>query len=41
MKTDKHPQDIAIDKILERICIEKYGENWANLHIDEEELSPF
>ena len=30
MNSEKHPQDIAIDGILDRICKAKYGENWAN-----------
>ena len=42
MKSEKHPQDIAIDGILERICKAKYGENWTNAFKDgEKELSPF
>jgi hypothetical protein len=41
MNSEKHPQDIAVDKILDDICKAKYGENWANAKEGVQELSPF
>ena len=39
--TEKHPQDILVDKIIERICRAKHGDNWENAMDGEDELTPF
>ena len=32
----RHPQDVAIDKILDKICCKSFGENWDKVEPEKE-----